>query len=288
MKAFDVSASGGRPVIALEWRAYEVGHCMHPECSVRRGGAWRMARFPALAFLIRHPVHGAVLFDTGYADHFFRATQHLPERLYRVVTPPRLGEGESLVRQLARDGIRPDDIATVVLSHLHGDHVGGLHDFPSSAIVCAREGWEDMQARGRLSALRRGLLHDLLPADFPRRVRWIEEMRPAGLPQAFSAFGAGHDIFGDGSLLAIALPGHAKGHYGLLFQGATQEPVFLLADAVWSSRTLHDGIPPPALVTSLLGDTPAYQQTLERLKQLRRAHPQLRMVPSHCQEHRPQ
>ncbi|GAB3022756.1 MBL fold metallo-hydrolase [Oleiagrimonas citrea] len=272
----------------LEWRAYEVGHCLHPECSVRKGGRWRMTRFPALAFLIRHPQRGAVLFDTGYSEHFFSATEHMPERLYRTVTPPRLKDNESLLRQLQRDGIGADDIDAIVLSHLHGDHVGGLRDFPSSSIFCAREGWQDLQRRGRLAAVRKGLLHDLLPSDFPKRVRWIEDApRAAMLPDAFAELAPGYDLFGDGSLTAIELPGHATGHFGLFFHSSDHEPVLLVADAVWSSRTLRDGVPPPAMVTSWLGDTDAYRTTLERLARLHRAWPQLRMVPSHCAEHRP-
>ena len=272
---------------ALDWRAYEVGHCVHPECSVRKGGRWRLARFPALAFLIRHPRHGSVLFDTGYSEHFFRATQRLPERLYRVATPPRLEDGESLARQLRRDGIAPGEIGTVVLSHLHGDHVGGLRDFPSANIFCARAGWEDLQRRGRLSAVRHGLLHDLLPDDFMQRVRWIEDAPPASLPDALGELAPGHDLFGDGSLMAIALPGHAQGQHGLLFHSRDGEPVLLVADATWSSRALRDGVPPPAMVTAWLGDTDAYRTTLYRLQRLHRTWPQLRMVPSHCEEHAP-
>jgi len=271
----------------LDWRTYEAGHCLHPECSVRRGARWRMARFPALAFLIRHPRHGAVLFDTGYSEHFFSATAHLPERLYRAVTPPRLADGESLARQLQRDGVRADDIATVVLSHLHGDHIGGLRDFPSATIVCAREGWLDLERRGRLAAIRHGLLRALLPGDFAQRVRWIEDAPTAGVPDALRALGPGRDLFGDGSLVAIPLPGHAVGHYGLFFHGRDGEPVLLIADAAWSSRALRDGVPPPALVTGWLGDTRAYRRTLQRLQCLRRDWPSLRIVPSHCAEHRP-
>lgn len=272
---------------ALEWRAYEAGHCLHPECSVRKGGRWRMAQFPALAFLIRHPQRGAVLFDTGYSEHFFTATEHMPERLYRAVTPPRLKDGESLVRQLQYDGVCVDDIGTVVLSHLHGDHVGGLRDFPSSTIFCAREGWQDLQRRSRLAAVRHGLLHDLLPGDFPQRARWIEDMPRATLPDALAELAPGYDLFGDGSLMAVHLPGHATGHYGLFFRSRDHEAVLLVADAVWSSRALRDGVPPPAMVTAWLGDTDAYRVTLRRLQRLHRAWPQLRMVPSHCAEHRP-
>ncbi|HUB91240.1 MAG TPA: MBL fold metallo-hydrolase [Dyella sp.] len=271
----------------IEWRTYEAGHCMHPQCSTRRRGSWKMVRFPSLTFLLRHPTHGTMLFDTGYSEHFFHATRHLPERLYRTITPPHLREQESLCNQLARDGIDVRDIGTVMLSHLHGDHIGGLHDFPHSPILCSREAWNDLHARSRLGALKRGLLPGLLPANFLERVRWIEDTPSVRLSGCFAEFEAGHDLWADGSMLAIALPGHAAGHYGLLFRAANGEQVFLVADAAWSSQAVRDGIAPPGMVTSWLGDTHAYLATLARLQRLRHAEPGLRIVPSHCGEHRP-
>ena len=65
----------------IDWRIYEAGHCVHPVGSTRRGGAWTMASFPALAFLLIHPSLGYLLLDTGYSPHFFEATRAMPERL---------------------------------------------------------------------------------------------------------------------------------------------------------------------------------------------------------------
>ncbi|BDU19617.1 MBL fold metallo-hydrolase [Dyella sp. GSA-30] len=269
---------------AIEWRIYEAGYCMHPECATRRGAPFKPARYPALAFLLRHPQQGWILFDTGYAQHFIDATRHLPERLYRAVTPVHLEPQQMLSEQLRRDGIEPKDIGIVVLSHFHGDHIAGVCDFPQARLVCAREAWNDLQARGRIDALRHGLLPKLLPDDFNERVEWIEDKPALELPAAFMAFGKGHDLLGDGSLVAIALPGHAPGHYGVVFEAAEGRRVFLVADAAWSSQAIRNDVPPPALVTGLLGDTHAYRQTLSRLHALAKAEPELRMLPSHCDE----
>lgn len=274
-------------MLAIEWRAYEAGHCMHPECSTRRGGAWKSAAFPALAFLLKHPTRGAVLFDTGYSSHVFAATRRLPERLYRIAVPPHLDAGEILQDQLARDGIAQHDVVAVVLSHLHADHIGGLRDFPHATPLCSRLAFDDLRSRGRLGALRRGLLPGLLPEDFAYRVQWMEDLPLVELPSALAEFGAGHDVFGDESLMLVPLPGHARGQFGLVFRATDDRTIFLVADAVWSSRTLRDGVPPPRLVTAWLGDTRAYLATLARLQRLRQAGDDLLMVPSHCAEHRP-
>jgi glyoxylase-like metal-dependent hydrolase (beta-lactamase superfamily II) len=129
-----------RPFPRVRLHVLRVGHCRHPECVAISGGAWRFAEFPALVGLIRHPVAGAILFDTGYAEHFLRATSGFPERLYRWTTPVTLPPEACLQAQLARHGLALHEIAAVFASHLHGDHIAGLRDLPNArrCATCAR------------------------------------------------------------------------------------------------------------------------------------------------------
>ena len=41
--------------------------------------------------------------------------------------------------QLLRLGIRPEDVRTVILTHMHTDHAGGLHHFPKSKVMVSSE-----------------------------------------------------------------------------------------------------------------------------------------------------
>ena len=50
------------------------GSCRHLECMADRGGRMAQVAFPALCGLIRHPSQGWILYDTGYSEHFFMAT----------------------------------------------------------------------------------------------------------------------------------------------------------------------------------------------------------------------
>lgn len=269
----------------LEWRLYEAGHCTHPERAARRGGPLRACEFPALVALLRHPVHGWILFDTGYSEHFMAATRAFPERLYRWVTPVRLQPRQALREQLRSDGIDVDDIAWIVLSHLHADHIGGLADFPRARVALSRKGWRDLQARSRLGALRVGLVPALLGARDEATLHWFEDSPTRVLEDPLSDFGVAHDLFDDGSVRLIELPGHAAGHYGLCFDDA-RGPVFLVGDAAWSTQAIRDNVPPPGVVTDWLGDTPVYRRTLAKLHTLHGADPRIRIVPSHCREWR--
>ncbi|MCE9589427.1 MAG: MBL fold metallo-hydrolase [Planctomycetes bacterium] len=100
--------------------------------------------------LIRSPV-GLVLIDTGYGG---KATQRDRDNF-------ALEEGSPLLRNLAAVGVRPDDIAVVILTHLHFDHAGGVTELDESGVprpvfrramhLVQRLEWED--ATGRLPEL---------------------------------------------------------------------------------------------------------------------------------------
>jgi N-acyl homoserine lactone hydrolase len=58
---------------------------------------------------------------------------------------------EELGAQLRELGIGPRDVRTVVMTHLHTDHAGGLHDFANSEILVSRSELEAASGRrGRL------------------------------------------------------------------------------------------------------------------------------------------
>lgn len=271
-------------MLRCETRILRAGCCRHPEAATRIGAGLKPAVFPALTGLILHPEEGPVLFDTGYDPAFFRATEPFPERLYRWITPVELAPGESLVEQLARLGVRPHEVRRIVLSHFHGDHVAGLHAFPEARVFCARAGLADIRRGSRASAVRRGLLRSLLPADLESRVDFFEDRPRTALPAGLAPFEDGVDLFGDRSLLAVELPGHCPGHWGLVVRGEDDALHFLVGDAAWSSRAVRENAPPPALTTALFGETGPYRRTLSELHALHRRNPDVVLTPSHCLE----
>ena len=258
------------------------GFCLHPEFMSIRGGGWRPCRFPAGFACLVHRRHGAVLFDTGYSDHFRAETRSFPDALYARLMPPRFEGADRACDQLCRFGVDPADVRAIVVSHFHADHIAGLRDFPKARILCARDGYQAIRTARGLGGLMGGLLPGLMPADLDDRVRHIEDLPTIDLPPALAAFGQGRDLFGDGSALAIALPGHSVGQIGLYIPDSPKGALFLVSDAAWSLDAITQLRPPPRVVTALTGQSQPYLATLAKLHHLHHAEPHLAIRPAHC------
>ncbi|KEQ27763.1 MBL fold metallo-hydrolase [Paenibacillus tyrfis] len=272
----------GLPIPKVKLRLFAAGYCTHPEWVTLRGGSLRSCHIPAIFACIKHPVFGAIVVDTGYSERFIRETNRLPERLYRMITPVVFREEESAVRQLAACGVTPEQVQTVIVTHFHADHVAGLRDFPNATFLYVPEAYNAVKSLRGLAALRRAYLPGLLPESFERRSQPILRDRKVELPADFP-FSYGIDVMGDGSLLAVDLPGHADGQIGLLL--STERHDYLLcADAAWSSRAIRENRPPHPLAGLIMPDRRQYRDSFERLVRLHERYPTLRIVPSHCPE----
>lgn len=261
----------------VEFDLLKVGHCTHPECVVMRGGKRASIEFPSLAGLIRHPVHGLMLYDTGYSPRFMEATRKPPECLYRMVTPPTLPAEEELLFQLEQRNIRPEEIGTIILSHFHADHVAGLRDFPKAKFIATSEEYRDVRKRGRIGRLRRAYLSDLIPPDFDERVTFAETL--ARISPGLKGFDDDWDLVGDGSLIGVSLPGHTLSHLGLLFEDGGGRK-FLVGDACWKIEGLERRKLPAWLAFRLFADAKRYRETFAKLADLNEDGPVI--IPSHC------
>jgi glyoxylase-like metal-dependent hydrolase (beta-lactamase superfamily II) len=268
----------------LELQLLKVGSCRHLECLAMRGGALRPMEFPALSALMIHSTHGPILFDTGYAEHFHTATGPLPERLYRWATRMRLPPHQTLERQLARFGLSLRDVRVCIVSHFHGDHIAGLRDLPESSVLTRKSGYSALRSQGRWRGVLKGGLCSLLPSDVEQRVRFVESNRCVRLPEPWSDMGDGYDLFDDGSVIGIPLPGHAPGHMGLLVRDAQDRQVLLAADACWSRKGLREMRLPSSWVRPVMHDWRCYRSTFESLHKVCLRHPEIVILPSHCEE----
>lgn len=141
----------------------------------------------------------------------------------------------SLVDQLARGGLAPGAIARVGISHHHNDHTGQLASFPEATLLIGQGDWAYLSAA-----------HP--PAGMPaeefamRRAPLIPWISGGGTVEPLSS--DRHDVFGDGSVVMLNLPGHTPGHHALLVRLEGMGNVLLTGDVThFRENYASDGIP---------------------------------------------
>ncbi len=150
-----------------------------------------------------------VLIDTGYGGNY----SPLDRRFYNME------EGEPLPVSLAHLGVSPEEITTVVFSHLHFDHVGGAtrYDrhgqpaiaFPNARHVVCRMEWEDATSGA----------DELQTAYMPWQ---LDPLRSSGLLELLD--GDAEIVPG---LRARITGGHTRGHLALLFESNGNTAVYM-------------------------------------------------------------
>jgi len=132
----------------------------------------------------------------------------------------------TLVAQLAEINVRPDQIATIGISHYHSDHIGQAASFPGARLLIGDGDWAALKANAG------GRARPELVAP------WL-----SGGGKATQVSGD-LDIFGDGQVIMLDTPGHTPGHHSLLVRLASG-PVILSGD-LWhfTEQVPIDGVPP--------------------------------------------
>ncbi|MEL7104950.1 MAG: MBL fold metallo-hydrolase [Pseudomonadota bacterium] len=213
-----------------------------PEWLILRGGSRRKRTLAVRYGVFEHPTAGPVLIDTGYTDHALSAGGRSPLlRLYSAVLKPKLIEAGQPVTALAGLGLAPSDIRTVIVTHFHADHVSGLALFENAKIIASGPALRRISAASNLGNIRHGVFRELIPDDIAARFHPVEDTATCPAPPFATAW----DLFGDASVLAVALPGHADGQLGLVF-AQLSPPLLYAADAQWLSDALAPGKRPGA------------------------------------------
>lgn len=120
-----------------------------------------------------------------------------------------------LPTQLARIGVKPGDIGRLAVSHYHFDHVGQAAAFPKATLLIGAGDWAALHSQKQPFG-----------ADASLLTPWL-----AGRAKVDPVEGD-RDIFGDGSVVMLAMPGHTPGASALLVRLSELGPVILSGDVV--------------------------------------------------------
>jgi glyoxylase-like metal-dependent hydrolase (beta-lactamase superfamily II) len=176
-----------------------------------------------------------------------------------------VASGDELPAALATVGFEAGDIDTVVLTHMHGDHMdGAVHLDGRPVLVHDRE-------LAFAHSLQSRFFQRVLRQPIPGGVNF----EPIALGEPFGAFAASTPLTDDGRVLVVATPGHTPGHVSVLCIDDERQHVLLAGDATDTLEQLLARRP------DAVGPKPAVSvATLDRILEHAAAHP-LVYLPSH-------
>ena len=199
---------------------------------------------PIYAYAIEHP-EGVIVVDTGetarIAEPGYFPSWH---PFFRYGLREWVAPTEEIGPQLEQLGISHRDVRWVVLTHMHTDHVGGLHHFPHAQILVSRADLAvSTGRRGRL----RGYLNDRWPQWFDPTIVELRPERYGPFPQSLPLTKAG-------DITIVPLRGHTPGQQGVLIH-EDEHVVLIAGDASYNQelmlRGIVDGVAPNDEVAKL-------------------------------------
>lgn len=197
---------------------------------------------PIFCWVIEHP-EGVIVVDTGEtsktanADYFPRWHPFF-QRAVRMQVKPE----EEIGPQLTAMGIRPSDVRTVVLTHFHTDHAGGLHHFADSQILVSGKDWK--LADGFL-----GKVRGYVPQHWPP---WFAPTPIEFHPDPVGPFERSSKVTQAGDVVVVPTPGHTPAHVSVIVR-TEGVSYFLAGDTSYTEQLLlerrPDGVSPKPQVT---------------------------------------
>jgi glyoxylase-like metal-dependent hydrolase (beta-lactamase superfamily II) len=179
---------------------------------------------PVYTWAIEHP-EGVIVVDTGSNAGLKSLPRWHP--YFQFCVRFDIEPEQELGPQLRSRGISARDVRTVVLTHMHIDHDGGVAHFPHSRIVASGE--EIAAARG-IS----GAILGYLPTRWPK---WFDPEPLVWQPSPYGPFEYSARITKAGDVIAVPTPGHTAGHLSVIASDG-DEQIMLAGDASYLERTM--------------------------------------------------
>jgi len=240
----------------IEGRGHRTWRQLQPILS-REWADWS----PTYAWAIEHP-EGVIVVDAGAAVHLKSLPRWHP--YFQLGVRFDIEPEQEVGPQLRSRGIGARDVKTVILTHMHIDHDGGLAHFPHSRILVSGEELARTSGIG-------GAILGYLPSRWPK---WFNPEPLAWRAERYGPFARSALLTEAGDVLAVPTPGHTPSHVSVIVRDGEEE-ILVAGDASYLESTMLRGA-----VDGVSPDEAEAAATLAAIRQLCAQHPTV-YLPTH-------
>lgn len=197
-----------------------------PKAALQAGGKGTIDWAPVGFYVIKHP-KGNIIFDTGNNDKTITDAEGWWGPLAKGFGL-KMTKDDAIPAQLAKIGLKPEDINYVILGHMHLDHAGNAQQFPNATFLVQQA---ELQAAFWPDP---GYSIYYIPGDF-------QEMKKYNVVRLNGDL----DVFGDGSVRIFKAPGHTPGSQFAAVRLKNTGTVILTSDVVYLLENLEKNLIAP-------------------------------------------
>lgn len=218
--------------------------------------------------LIKHS-QGTILFDAGLGKNVENDFNEAMPFGTGFTFPYRLKE--TTRSQMQKSGIiHPDAIKTIIMSHLHWDHASGIEDFPKAEVWTT-----STEYNYAIRTIGKGFSSSMFDND---KIKW-RFIRLQNSP--YENFDKSLDVYGDGSIVLVPMPGHTPGQVGMFVNMKSGRRFLFVADATLYSDDAKIPARPWAEKLFVDADKNKTEETVVRISRLMEKYPELVIISSH-------
>lgn len=215
--------------------------------ALQMGGQGTLMDVPVGFYVIKHP-KGNIIFDTGNNDKTIENAEGWWGPLAKGFGL-KMTKDDAIPVQLAKIGLKPEDIKYVILGHMHLDHAGNMSQFPNATFFIQDDEvkaalWPDL-----------GYSVYYIPGDF-QDIKKYNVIRYKG----------DMDVFGDGSVRIVRAPGHTPGSQFAVVRLPKTGSVILTSDVIYLKESMEKNLIAPIPGTF---DPKGAYQAIQKIKLIR-------------------